>query len=105
LWIISLQGGGGSWRAASAFLAQRIRHAQIQHFKRTVNSGFPRYALYLDAHFLAEMCAGILVAVADDDRFEGDLTLDVAAAEAVVTFGGGQLEELKVFPTNPAEKK
>ena len=146
-----------------------------QHLKRTVHSGFPRYALYLDAHFLAEMCAGILVAVADDDRFEGDLTLDVSAAdevslglgnrrfrtrageivlrdekdivcvlcqgadektriqpdtrnvlfyayavpgiasaylaeglslaaEALVTFGGGQLEDLKVFPTNPTEK-
>lgn len=146
-----------------------------QHLKRTVNSGFPRYSLVLDAHFLAEMCAGILVAVADDDRFEGDLTLDVAAAdevslglgnrrfrtrageivlrdekdivcvlcqgadektriqpdtrnvlfyayavpgiasaylaeglslaaEALVTFGGGQLEDLKVFPTNPTEK-
>jgi DNA/RNA-binding domain of Phe-tRNA-synthetase-like protein len=52
-----------------------------QHLKRTVSSGFPRYSLLLDAHFLAEMCAGILVAVADDDRFDGDLCLDVAAAE------------------------
>jgi DNA/RNA-binding domain of Phe-tRNA-synthetase-like protein len=52
-----------------------------QHLKRTVNSGFPRYSLVLDAHFLAEMCAGILVAAADDERFEGDLTLDVAAAD------------------------
>jgi hypothetical protein len=25
------------------------------HLKRTVTSGFPRYALYLDAHSLAEM--------------------------------------------------
>jgi DNA/RNA-binding domain of Phe-tRNA-synthetase-like protein len=143
-----------------------------QHLKRTINSGFPRYSLYLDAHFLAEMCAGILVAVADDDRFEGDLSLDVAAAdevslglgnrrfrtqtgeivlrdekdivcvlcqgadektrvqsdtrnvlfyayavpgiesaylaqglslaaEAVVTFGGGHLDEMKVFPNEP----
>jgi DNA/RNA-binding domain of Phe-tRNA-synthetase-like protein len=54
-----------------------------RHLKRTINSGFPRYSLYLDAHFLAEMCAGILVAAADDDRFEGDLTLDVAAADEV----------------------
>jgi len=54
-----------------------------QHLKRTINSGFPRYSLYLDAHFLAEMCAGILVAVADDDCFDGDLLLDVAAADEV----------------------
>jgi len=26
------------------------------------------------------------------------------AAEALVAFGGGQLEDLKVFPTNPTEK-
>lgn len=32
----------------------------------------------VDAHFMAEMCAGILVAVADFDRFEGALTLDLA---------------------------
>jgi DNA/RNA-binding domain of Phe-tRNA-synthetase-like protein len=147
-----------------------------RHLKRVVSSGFPRYSLYLDAHFLAEMCAGILVAVADDDRFDGDLTLDVAAkdeisvglgnrrfltregeivlrdasdivcvlcqgadektrirpdtrnvlfyayavpgiesaylaeglslaAEAVVTFGGGQLEGLQVFPNDPAKIK
>jgi DNA/RNA-binding domain of Phe-tRNA-synthetase-like protein len=145
-----------------------------QHLKRTINSGFPRYSLYLDAHFLAEMCAGILVAVADEDRFDGDLFLDVAAAdeaslglgnrrfltregeivlrdakdivcvlcqgadektrvhpdtrnvlfyayavpgiesaylaqglslaaEAVVTFAGGQLEGLQVFPNDPAK--
>jgi DNA/RNA-binding domain of Phe-tRNA-synthetase-like protein len=49
-----------------------------KHLKRTVNSGFPRYSLYVDAHFMAEMCAGILVAVTDYSRFEGDLTLDVA---------------------------
>jgi DNA/RNA-binding domain of Phe-tRNA-synthetase-like protein len=49
-----------------------------QHLKRTVHSGFPRYNLMVDAHFMAEMCAGILVAVADYDRFEGGLTLDLA---------------------------
>jgi DNA/RNA-binding domain of Phe-tRNA-synthetase-like protein len=49
-----------------------------QHLKRTVHSGFPRYNLMVDAHFIAEMCAGILVAVADYDRFEGWLTLDLA---------------------------
>jgi DNA/RNA-binding domain of Phe-tRNA-synthetase-like protein len=49
-----------------------------KHLKRTVNSGFPRYSLYVDAHFMAEMCAGILVAVTDFDKFEGNPTLDVA---------------------------
>ena len=32
----------------------------------------------VDAHFMAEMCAGILVAVSDCDRFEGEVTLDLA---------------------------
>jgi len=49
-----------------------------KHLKRTVNSGFPRYSLYVDAHFMAEMCAGILVAVTDFRKFDGSLTLDVA---------------------------
>jgi DNA/RNA-binding domain of Phe-tRNA-synthetase-like protein len=49
-----------------------------KHLKRTVNSGFPRYSLYVDAHFMAEMCAGILVAVTDFNQFNGNLTLDVA---------------------------
>ena len=51
-----------------------------KHLKRTVNSGFPQYNLMVDAHFMAEMCAGILVAVTDYDRFDGKLTLDVAKA-------------------------
>ena len=50
----------------------------VKHLKRTINSGFPRYGLFVDAHFMAEMCAGILVAVTDFDRFGGKLTLDVA---------------------------
>lgn len=49
-----------------------------KHLKRTIHSGFPRYDLMVDAHFMAEMCAGILVAVTDYDRFEGKLTLDLA---------------------------
>ena len=49
-----------------------------KHLKRTVNSGFPSYSLYVDAHFMAEMCAGILVAVTDFNQFNGNLTLDVA---------------------------
>lgn len=48
------------------------------HLKRTINSGFPRYNLMVDAHFMAEMCAGILVAVTDFDRIDGKMMLDVA---------------------------
>jgi len=51
-----------------------------KHLKRTVDSGFPRYNLMVDAHFMAEMCAGILVAVTDYDCFEGKLALDLAEA-------------------------
>ena len=49
-----------------------------KHLKRTIQSGFPRYNLMIDTHFMAEMCAGILVAVTDYDRFEGAIRLDVA---------------------------
>jgi DNA/RNA-binding domain of Phe-tRNA-synthetase-like protein len=61
-----------------------------KHLKRTINSGFPRYSLFVDAHFMAEMCAGILVAVTDFDSFEGNLTLDVAAEEEVCAGMGGR---------------
>jgi DNA/RNA-binding domain of Phe-tRNA-synthetase-like protein len=62
-----------------------------QHLKRTIHSGFPRYNLMVDAHFMAEMCAGILVAVTDYDRIEGILTLDVArGGETSVGMGGRQ---------------
>lgn len=60
-----------------------------KHLKRTINSGFPRYSLFVDAHFMAEMCAGILVAVADYDTFDGNLILDVAAGgERCAGMGG-----------------
>ncbi len=62
------------------------------HLKRTVNSGFPRYNLMVDAHFMAEMCAGILVAVTDYDRFDGGLTLDVAGdGELCAGMGGREM--------------
>jgi len=62
-----------------------------QHLKRTIHSGFPRYNLMVDAHFMAEMCAGILVAVTDYDRIEGMLMLDVArGGEMSVGMGGRQ---------------
>jgi len=61
-----------------------------KHLKRTINSGFPRYSLFVDAHFMAEMCAGILVAVADFNNFEGNLTLDVAAENEICAGMGGR---------------
>jgi DNA/RNA-binding domain of Phe-tRNA-synthetase-like protein len=61
-----------------------------KHLERTVKSGFPRYNLMVDAHFMAEMCAGILVAVADFDRFDGALRLDVAQDEEVCLGLGGR---------------
>jgi DNA/RNA-binding domain of Phe-tRNA-synthetase-like protein len=61
-----------------------------KHLKRTIHSGFPRYSLFVDAHFMAEMCAGILVAVADYDCFDGNLTLDVAVEKEICTGMGGR---------------
>lgn len=61
-----------------------------KHLKRTINSGFPRYDLIVDAHFMAEMCAGILVAVTDYDRFDGNLTLDTTAEGEVCAGMGGR---------------
>jgi len=69
-----------------------------KHLKRTINSGFPQYNLMVDAHFMAEMCAGILVAVTDYDRFDGKLTLDVAKA-GEISKGMGQRD----FVTKEAE--
>ena len=61
-----------------------------KHLKRTINSGFPRYSLFVDAHFMAEMCAGILVAVTDFNKFEGNLTLDVADENEISAGMGGR---------------
>ncbi len=63
-----------------------------KHLKRTIHSGFPRYNLMVDAHFMAEMCAGILVAVTDFDCFDGDLTLDVSReGESCGGMGGREM--------------
>ena len=62
-----------------------------KHLKRTIHSGFPRYNLMVDAHFMAEMCAGILVAVTDFDHFEGKLTLDLAG-DGEICRGMGERE-------------
>lgn len=61
-----------------------------KHLRRTINSGFPKYNLMVDAHFMAEMCGGILVAVADYDRFEGALTLDIANEGEICRGMGGR---------------
>lgn len=60
------------------------------HLKRTINSGFPRYNLMVDAHFIAEMTSGILVAVADSNRFDGSLTLDLAKEGEICAGMGGR---------------
>ena len=62
-----------------------------KHLRRTINSGFPRYSLFVDAHFMAEMCAGILVAVTDYRKFDGNLQLDVADEEETCTGMGGRI--------------
>jgi len=48
------------------------------HLKRTIEMGFPIVNLYIDAHIMAEMCHGILMAIQDLDRFEGQWRLDLA---------------------------
>ncbi|MGQ9777595.1 MAG: hypothetical protein ACUVQ9_10350 [Thermodesulfobacteriota bacterium] len=48
------------------------------HLKRTIDMGFPIVNLYIDAHLIAEMCYGILMAIQDLDHFEGNWKLDLA---------------------------
>jgi len=48
------------------------------HFKRAVEMGFPIVNLYIDTHIMAEMCHGILMAIQDMDRFDGQWRLDLA---------------------------
>lgn len=61
-----------------------------KHLNRTIHSGFPKYNLMVDNHFMAEMCAGILVAVTDYDRFDGALTLDRAEEGQICRGIGGR---------------
>lgn len=85
-------------RYAEFFESFGQRCPLVQHLQRTVDSGFPRYSLMVDAHFMAEMCAGILVAVTDYDRFDGDLLLDVAR-EGETCIGMGN----RLFTTRAGE--
>ncbi len=48
------------------------------HFKRTIEMGFPIVNLFIDTHIIAEMCHGILMAIQDMDRFQGEWKLDLA---------------------------
>jgi DNA/RNA-binding domain of Phe-tRNA-synthetase-like protein len=48
------------------------------HFKRTIEMGFPIVNLYIDAHIIAEMCHGILMAIQDFDRFNGEWRLHLS---------------------------
>jgi len=48
------------------------------HFKRTVERGFPIVNLYIDTHIIAELCDGVLMAIQDLDRFQGGWRLDLA---------------------------
>jgi DNA/RNA-binding domain of Phe-tRNA-synthetase-like protein len=48
------------------------------HFRRAVDMGFPIVNLYIDTHIMAEMCHGILMAIQDLDRFDGEWRLDLA---------------------------
>ncbi len=40
--------------------------------------GFPIVNLFIDTHIIAEMCHGILMAIQDMDRFQGEWKLDLA---------------------------
>jgi len=66
-----------------------------KHLKRTIHSGFPKYNLMVDTHFMAEMCGGILVAVADYARFDGALILDVASDGEICRGMGGRTMRAK----------
>ena len=48
------------------------------HLKRTIGMGFPIVKLYIDTHIMAEMNHGILMAIQDLDRFQGQWRLDLA---------------------------
>ncbi len=48
------------------------------HFKRMIDMGFPTVNLYIDTHLMAEMGFGILMAIQDLDRFDGEWRLDLA---------------------------
>ncbi len=48
------------------------------HLKRSIEMGFPIINLYIDTHIIAEIYHGILMAIQDLDRFQGNWKLDLA---------------------------
>jgi DNA/RNA-binding domain of Phe-tRNA-synthetase-like protein len=48
------------------------------HLKRTIEMGFPIVNFYIETHIIAEMCDGVLMAIQDLDRFQGEWKLDLA---------------------------
>jgi len=48
------------------------------HLKKVIDMGFPIVNLYIDTHIIAETSHGILMAIQDLDRFQGDWRLDLA---------------------------
>ena len=60
------------------------------HFKRTIEMGFPIVNLYIDTHIIAEMAHGILMAIQDLERFQGDWKLDLAQEGESFQGGSGK---------------
>jgi DNA/RNA-binding domain of Phe-tRNA-synthetase-like protein len=48
------------------------------HFRRTIEMGFPIVNFYIDTHIIAEMCDGVLMAIQDLERFQGEWKLDLS---------------------------
>ncbi len=48
------------------------------HLRRAIEMGFPIVNLYIDTHIISEISHGILMAIQDLDRFEGEWELDLA---------------------------
>jgi len=61
------------------------------HLKRTVEMGFPIHNLYIDTHIIAEMSHGILMAIQDLDRFEGEWRLDLASEGEIFQAVSGKM--------------
>jgi DNA/RNA-binding domain of Phe-tRNA-synthetase-like protein len=60
------------------------------HLQRTIEMGFPIVNLYIDTHIIAEMCHGILMAIQDLDRFQGNWRLDLAREGEIFQALGGK---------------
>jgi DNA/RNA-binding domain of Phe-tRNA-synthetase-like protein len=65
------------------------------HFKRTIGMGFPIVNLYIDTHIIAEMCHGILMAIQDLDRFQGEWKLDLASEGEIFQGVSGKMIRCK----------